>query len=252
MIGRKTKVALALSIAGIACILYGVTVMVIWSGTWFFAFWYVLGAVLLGAAWAVQAGTWGALPAGVRHAAGAVCLALVAVVLVTQACILRDFDDRGEDGLDYVIVLGAQVFEDRPSVVLAYRLDAACDYLARNEKTRCIVSGGRGRTEPACEADVMASYLMEKGIGQERIIVEDRSRNTVENILYSSEFVDPANDRVGIVTNDFHLFRGLGIARKHGFAHVCGIAAPSSPFYLPNNMVRESFSIAKDFLTGNL
>ena len=244
--------ALALSIAGIACILYGVSVMAIWSGTWFFAFWYALGAVLLGAAWAVHSGAWSALPAGIRHAAGAACLAFFAVILVTQACILTEFNDRGEDGLDYVVVLGAQVFEDRPSVVLAYRLDTACDYLMRNENARCIVSGGKGSAEPAREADVMASYLVGKGIGQDRIIVEGRSRNTVENIIYSSELVNPGNDRVGIVTNDFHLFRGLGIARKHGFAHACGIAAPSSPFYLPNNMVRESFSIVKDFLTGNL
>ena len=65
-------------------------------------------------------------------------------------------------------------------------------------------------------------------------------------------FIDPANDHVAIVTNDYHLFRGMAIARKQGIAHVSGIAAGATPWYLPNNMARESFGLAKDFVFGNL
>ena len=57
---------------------------------------------------------------------------------------------------------------------------------------------------------------------------------------------------MGIVTNNFHLFRGMRIARKAGIVNVCGIAADSNPLYLPNNMVRESLGLAKDFLAGNI
>ena len=60
------------------------------------------------------------------------------------------------------------------------------------------------------------------------------------------------DDRVAIVTNDYHLFRGMAIARKQGIAHVSGIAAGATPWYLPNNMARESFGLAKDFVFGNL
>ena len=244
--------SIVLLIAGIACVLYGVSVMAIWSGTWFFAFWYVLGALLLGAAWAVHAGVWGSLPAGFRHVAAVAAGVALVGFLVTQGLILKDFHDAGEDGLDYVIVLGAQVYEDRPSVVLANRLDAACEYLERNAGTRCIVSGGQGANEPATEASVMAAYLERRGIDPARIIAEDRSRTTVENIANCRGLVDPANDRVGIATSNFHLFRSLGIARKAGFAHACGISAPTAAFSLPNNMVRESLGIAKDFIAGNL
>ena len=226
--------------------------MAIWSGTWFFTFWYVLGAVLLGAAWALYSGAWQAIPAVLRHAAGIVAGVALVGFLVTQGLILKDFNDQGEDGLDYLIVLGAQVFEDRPSVVLACRLDTARDYLERNEGTRVIVSGGQGSNEPATEASVMASYLARNGIDPDRIIIEDRSRTTAENIANSSQLVDTERDSVGIVTNNFHLYRGLRIAQKGGFAHACGIAAPSAPFYLVNNMVRESFAIVKGFLAGNL
>ena len=61
-----------------------------------------------------------------------------------------------------------------------------------------------------------------------------------------------AGKRVGIVTNNFHVFRSVAIARKQGLADVCGIAAPSTAFYLPNNLFREVFGITKDALWGNL
>ena len=57
---------------------------------------------------------------------------------------------------------------------------------------------------------------------------------------------------MGIVTNNFHIFRSVRIAQKHGYRHVWGIAAPSTEFHLLNNMLRESFGITKDFLEGNL
>ena len=83
-------------------------------------------------------------------------------------------------------------------------------------------------------------------------------RNVADAVLnrffsrFSMQFIDPEHDRVGIVTNKFHMFRGVRIACKAGIVNVCGIAAESNPLYLPNNMVRESLGVAKDFLAGNL
>lgn len=222
------------------------------SGTWFFAFWYVLGAVFLVAALAVWRGWWEVLPVVGRRAVGVVAGVLVAGFLVTQACIFSEFNDEGEPGLDYIVVLGAQVHENGPSVVLRYRLDAARDYLEANPETVCIVSGGQGLNEHTAEANVMADYLSEQGIDEQRIIREDCSTNTLENIEFSGAFLDSASDTVGIVTNNFHVFRSVQIARKVGYAHVCGLAAPSSLNTLPNNLARESLGIAKDFAVGNL
>ena len=243
---------LALCIIGAACLAYGLLVLSIASGTWFFAFWLALGAVLLGFAWALHAGWWAALPLGAKRATGIAAVLLIAGFLATQALIARDFNDQGEDGLDCIIVLGAQVRDNGPSVVLQYRLDTACTYLERNPQTRCIVSGGKGGNEQSSEASVMAEYLVARGIDSSRISRENRSTNTQENIAFSARLLDPANDHVGIVTNNFHMYRGVGIARKAGFAHVVGIAADSTPLFLPNNLVRESFGVAKDLLTGNL
>lgn len=243
---------IALIVIGFICILYGIAVMMVGSGTWFFAFWYVLGAAVLAAAWVVISGTWDALPAIARHVVEGVLVLMLVGFLATQVLILQDFGDEGEPDLDYIVVLGAQVYEWGPSVVLQHRLDTACDYLQANPRTMCIVSGGQGFNEHAAEADVMADYLVTHGIDPSRIIVEDRAENTEQNIVNSMAFFDPDNDSVGIVTNNFHVFRGVRIARKAGIAHVCGIAAGSSVPYLPNNMVRESLGIAKGFLTGSL
>ena len=242
-----------LALLGVAAIAYGVTVMMLNSGTPFFAVWYLLGALLLLAAMATHAGWWALLPVLVRRVA-AVLLAVVFVVFAgTQALILGQSGSQGEPGLDCIVVLGAQIRPDgSPSGVLQYRLEAAYSYLQDNPRTRCIVSGGQGPNEPCSEADGMADYLESRGIAAERIMREDRSLNTQQNIQNSMAFLDAESDRVGIVTNDFHIFRATRIAQKAGIQHVCGIAAYSVPWYQPNNMLREGMGIVKDFLAGNL
>lgn len=241
-----------LAFVGAACLLYGVAVMLVGSGTWFFAFWLASGAVALCASVAVQLGWWAALPSVTRLVVLAAIGLMFAVYAVTLGLQTKDFGAKDEPDLDFIVVLGAQVREDGPSLVLRYRLDAACDYLNANPRTRCIVSGGQGPNEPAPEADVMADYLLARVIDPARIVRERESVNTVQNIANSMTLLNPATDRVGIVTNNFHVFRSLALARKAGLAHVCGIAAPSSPFFLLNNMTRESLGITKDFLSGNL
>ena len=244
--------SLALVIAGIACALYGVTVMMIGSGSWFFAFWYALAALLVGAGWAIHAGMWDALPIAGKRVIGVVAVMLVVGFCMTQALVLGHFDDRGEPDLDYLIVLGAQVRETGPSRVLAYRLDAAYDYLVENERTTCIVSGGQGPNEPSAEARAMERYLVERGIPAERIIVEDQSMTTAQNVAFSMRLFESEHCTVGIVSNNFHLYRALAIARKSGLVRACGIAARSDAFYLPNNLVRESMSIAKNLVMGTM
>lgn len=231
---------------------YGMTIMLTWSGTWFFAVWYVLGALAFALGMLLHTGAWEHIPLLARRIAGGIgALALVALV-VTQALVIGSFNATSDDDADYVIVLGAQVHPTGPSVVLQYRLDTAYDYLIAHPEAKCIVSGGKGTNEVAPEAEIMASYLENRGIGSERILKEDRSRTTVENIRFSSEYLDPTEDRILIVSNNFHMFRALSIARKQGLEHASGLAAPSRAWYLPNNMFRETFGIIKDSVCGNM
>lgn len=241
-----------LAVLGVVCLVYGAAILSLGSGTWFFAVWFALGAALVALAVCAHFGVFGRLPVAVRRT-GVGCLAVAGLALaVALGCVASGFAEHGKPGLDYIVVLGAQVHEDGPSTVLRHRLDTAYDYLAANESTLCVVSGGQGPNEPWPEAQGMADYLVGRGIDSQRIILEDRSTTTVENLAFSGELMGGDPGSVGVVTNDFHVFRATAIARKLGFDDVCGIAAPSELWAMPNNALRECLGLGKDLLAGNL
>lgn len=97
----------------------------------------------------------------------------------------------------------------------------------------------------------MYEYLCSRGISSERIVMEDKSTDTNENMLYSVRHIDDCNAKVGIVTNDFHIFRAKLLARGKGLNNICGIPAPSDEVLFVNYMVREAVGIVKDFVYGN-
>ena len=239
-------------ILGVICVVYGCLILGLNSGTGFFAVWFLIGAVFFAIAVAAFFHVWEKLPGGIRTTAIVLVCILAACFVITEGVIATGFSKSGEKDLDYIIVLGAQVRENGPSAVLKYRLDAAYDYLKENDTTLCIVSGGQGANEPYPEAVGMKQYLVSRGIAADRIIEEKESLNTKQNIDNSMKLLDAGEDRVGIVTNNFHVFRGCALARKAGIKNVCGIAAYSTPFYLPNNMLREFFGVLKDLLSGNI
>ena len=241
-----------LLIFGILSILYGILVASVGSGTWFFAVWLVMGACLILLFFAVKTGLWHRLPGGLRVTFYSLAGLFAAAFLLFCAMILPRLKDKGEKDLDYIIVLGAQVYETGPSAVLSYRLQAALEYLQENPRTLCIVSGGQGYNEPASEASIMKNWLVSRGIGAERVIEEDASRSTVQNIRNSMELAPLKDARVGIVTNNFHLNRAVAIARKQGLANACGISAKSTSLFLPNNLLREFLGTLKDLVAGNM
>ena len=174
------------------------------------------------------------------------------ILCVTEVFVFLGALSGDVSGLDYVIVLGAKVENGRISNSLEKRLQKAIEYAERNPETILILSGGQGSDEPGTEAQGMYDYLVGRGIAPQRIIKEEASRNTYENILFSGQLFDMEEAEVGIVTSNFHVFRALRLARAAGYQNVCGIAARSHFGVLPNNMLREFFGILKDFVVGNL
>lgn len=167
--------------------------------------------------------------------------------------ILTGFGKRPPEGLDWIIVLGAKLNDDGPCRTLRLRLDAAAACLKRNPACACVVSGGQGPDEPASEASAMRLYLMEQGIDRDRILVEDRSSNTRENLALSLALLPEDPGKTAIVTSDFHMSRSLFLARAAGLKEVYGLAAPSVRAYLPFYLLRETLSFVKDLvLTGIL
>ena len=89
----------------------------------------------------------------------------------------------------------------------------------------------------------MAGYLTECGILPDRVIIEGRSTSTRENLAYSSKFLDPEHQSVGIVTNGFHMYRAALIARQEGYRHIHMIPATSNPVFQINYLAREFFAV---------
>ena len=152
---------------------------------------------------------------------------------------------------DAVIVLGTVVIGDQPSTDLKNRLDATIDYHNQNPNALIIVTGGQGTDENDTEASVMHKYLVEKGLPEDQIIMEDRATSTVENFKYSKEILKSKgfeNPKIAYISNDFHLFRAGILAKNAGFeksTHYHGI----TPWHMiiPNGL-RESIVTIKMWL----
>lgn len=240
-------------IFGGICLLYCLIIgLFVGHGTNFFLIWGVLGILLAGFGFLWKKGLPGMVPMWIKWAFTVLAAIGMAVFLLVEGCILSGFTANEEEELDYLIVLGAQLKQSGPSRVLQMRLDKAYDYLMKHENTIVIVSGGQGPDEPDTEAEGMYQYLVKRGVAPERIIKEDQSRNTAQNIEFSSAFLEKENHKVGIVSNNFHIFRAVRLAKHAGYKHVSGIAAPSEAALLPNNMFREFFGVLKDFAVGNI
>jgi len=154
-----------------------------------------------------------------------------------------------------MLILGCQVHPWGPSVLLQDRLDEALDYLEEYPDMTVIVSGGKGSDEHTSEAACMRDYLENKGIAPERILVEDRSHNTWQNMTCSAQLMEEQDldmERgVLIVSNGFHLTRARMLwDRATGAGEdVSTLAAPSS--HLPSRLwmyIREPLALAKSFV----
>lgn len=152
-----------------------------------------------------------------------------------------------------MIILGCQVRQDGPSILLRDRLDEALSYLEDHPDMTVVVSGGQGDDEPTTEAQAMADYLVENGIEEENILLEGESHNTIQNFKYSKALLAQENidDSQGVlvVSNGFHLTRARMLAERAGFDNVSTLAAPES--HMPSRLhmyIREPMALVKSFL----
>ncbi|WP_283679211.1 YdcF family protein [Lentilactobacillus sp. Marseille-Q4993] len=148
---------------------------------------------------------------------------------------------------DYIIVLGTKIRRGGLSPVLKSRVDKAIEYYQKSpEKTKIVVSGAKGKYEPYSEAFGMAQYLAEQGIPADRILLEDKSHTTFQNMQFSKQLIEmdwywgnhTSQPTIIFTTNNFHVFRGAIYARKVGLK-ANGVGAPTPLYYLPTALFRE-------------
>lgn len=176
----------------------------------------------------------------------------MSIFAIVEGMIVHKGNSSPDKNADYVIILGAQVKGMDLSKVLKSRLDIAVTYLNDNPESTVIVSGGQGKGEEISEALAMKNYLLSVGIKDSRIIMEDKSTNTKENIGFSHSIIAHKDKKTVIVTNKFHLFRAIMIAKKQGMTNVTGLGASNDDILAIHYYIREFFALIKDKLVGNI
>lgn len=251
---KKSLLRAVFAILGILCMLYFLLILFFMGyGSHFFVIWAFLAAGFGGLFLLYSTPVLlERIPGWLKRLAWSCIALLCGVFVLVEGFIFTGFGEKASPGAEYMIILGAQWKTSGPSYILQKRLDKALEYLAENPQTIVIVSGGQGSNEVISEAEGMKSYLEEAGIAQDRIIMEDRSTDTSENLKYSMKFISSPDSRVVVVTNNFHVFRSVQIARKTGYLSVEGLAADSYPLMLPNNLLREFCGVTKDFFVKNM
>lgn len=237
-------------LCGILCLLYYAVLCAALKkcDSTFSRFWLLCGVVCL-LFWRVDAAETDIVRSYEAWVTGFAAGAAI-VFAVTELMIIRGMSAGKDGSYPYLIVLGAQVDGRRVTDSLRRRLDRAEKYLKEYPETIVIVSGGMGNQEEIPEAEAMEGYLLEKGIEGKRILKENRSRTTKENLIFSRAYIEDMDRPVGIVSNNFHLYRAVCYARKAGYGHPCPLAADCRLLLLPNYMTREFFAVWKMWLTN--
>lgn len=185
--------------------------------------------------------------------------ALILTCMIVHAALKKPAPDAN------VIILGCEVKGEKPSRMLKGRMDAAVDYLQEHPGLYCVLSGGKGENEKISEAECMFRYMTARGISAERLIKEDQSVSTRENLQFSlqklreagllqadgdsekeSAAVSGENSgsraQIAVVTNEFHACRARLIAKSLGVD--TGTVPAASPWWLlPTFYVRELYGL---------
>ena len=177
------------------------------------------------------------------------CAAALLLFLLLELMIFSGMFKKGRKGLPYIIVLGAKVKGSLPSRALRERLDTAYSYLRANPGTSAILSGGRGPDEAVSEALCMYEYLTARGISPARLILEDCSASTRENLRFSLRLLPASDVPVGILTHNYHVRRACLIARKNGIKNTAGIAAPSGSILQLHYLIRETAALLREIIS---
>lgn len=210
--------------------------------------WLAAGAALLAAA----ASTRLSLPQWLRWTWRGLLCAGLALLIGLEALVVSGMNAVAPPGMDYLVVLGASVYPDGPSPGLVRRIDAVMNVLDDHPDAVIIASGGQGKSEPMSEAQCIRDELVKRGVDPARILLEDRSTDTLENLRYSRELIARDDAAVAVVTNNYHVWRSLRLARKVGLTNAHGVASVYTGPTLIHFMVREAVAITVAFLKGNL
>ena len=178
------------------------------------------------------------------------CMLFSALVIMRAAERHRPPFDR-----DFLIILGCGLYPDgRPSSMLRNRMKAALRFYeeqleASGKPAFLIASGGQGPDEVCSEAQAMKGWLTDQGLPEERLLMEDRSRSTEENMLFSKRIIESVRPGglSAFCTTNFHAFRAGIKARRIGL-DADGVTYQTEWYFWYNAAVREVVGLLMEIL----
>lgn len=182
-----------------------------------------------------------------------ICIGLVVFFIIESIIIC--YPKKSIESTDYIIVLGAGLNNrNELSQTLRDRLNTALYCLNEyNNDSYIVVSGGQGEDEDMSEAEEMERYLLQKGVSKDRIIKENKSRNTFENFKFSKEKIEEHSNKelkdvsVKIVTTDFHAFRSKMLAKRNGYENIEVYSSNTVNYLVPVFYTREAVALVKSY-----
>lgn len=184
-----------------------------------------------------------------------IALAAILVLLVGAgtALIVYGRTDTTTGKESAILVLGTGIRGDRVTTSMAARLDRALECAAKNPTALIVVSGGQGPQETISEAEAMFRYLVARGVDPARIVKEDRSTSTSENLRFTRALLDErfgSGYTVALVTSDYHVYRAAAVARAAGLDVTRAGAPEHSLPGLPARCLRETAAVLKMWVFG--
>lgn len=169
-------------------------------------------------------------------------LLAVAVFIIAE---IKAHKGNAKGEKDYLLILGCRVRGYEAEKTLYMRCEKAAEYLNEHKNTVAVACGGIVHDDQyISEAQAISDILVSKGVERERIILEDKSRTTVENFVNARKIIEESGafgkENIALLSSDFHLLRANMIAKKAGFTCQT-VSAPSPGKELVKNYIREFF-----------
>lgn len=147
----------------------------------------------------------------------------------------------------YVLVLGARANKGNLSKTLQERLKTATTYLKEHKNSKAILCGGTEKGDKFSQSYYMKEYLLKENIEKERLITEDKSKNTFENIKFALFKMDKKPTEVMIITSNYHIFRAKLILYRFGVLGYCvGAKVPKN--IILKSYIRETLAVIKTYI----
>lgn len=207
-----------------------------------------IAGMLLGGSISAVGLLWNKIPQNMEDTVQLIIFVVI-VALITGMDIVLNAGKTTAADENVIIVLGCRVKGEKASLSLEKRVDSAYRFLMANPNAVAILSGGQGKDEDISEAECMRRILADRGIKSNRLILEDKSTSTDENIRFSLELIEKMelSKRVAVATSEYHQKRAKLICERYGLS-ASAQSSKTMAVLLPTFLLREVAALLKENL----